>query len=274
MCDPAEESTEAPDTCFVFQMNTDGNNKATCRESTDANPVALTCDVSQFNESGNNHADIDQRVRQTTGAMQDAQVSALLEQENGSGDNHANVSQTISQSTSEVSLLAQSQEAEFDALVDQDADDGGNNHLQQSQTLDQMGRASGSSSINQSQSADHFGEVDQDALVFDEELLAYSTAPSSQTDDGFSKATVSQTERQTLIGPGSQERVRADELLRRRQPVRKSAADAHDDPPVLDPEGVSVRRGRMPSRISSSTATATRRGRARSSTTSRTRPTR
>ena len=59
--------------------------------------------------------------------------------------------------------------------------------------------------IKQSQSADHFGEVDQDALAFEEELVAYSSAASSQTDDGFSKAHVTQTERQTLIGPGSQE---------------------------------------------------------------------
>ena len=116
VCDPADVYTDPPNTCFIFQMNTDGNNRATCRESTDANPVALTCDVSQFNESGNNHADIDQRVSQTTGATQDAQVSAP-EQQNGSGDNHANVSQTISQSTRELSLFSQSQEAEFDAFV-------------------------------------------------------------------------------------------------------------------------------------------------------------
>ena len=207
VCDPEAEGeaslfTAPTDSCVIEQFSETGNNKATCRQSTDANPAVLICDVTQFNESGNNHADIDQRVRQTTGAAQMADVVASLDQQNESGNNHANLSQAISQSTRAAG--SQSQDAEFDADVTQNTDSGGDNFLQQSQTLDQDGRSS--SSANQSQSADHFGEVDQDALVGGEEAYyAVSTAQQSEPEDGFSKAHVIQSERQTLIGPGAQD---------------------------------------------------------------------
>jgi len=62
-CSPDVYPTEAPDMCFVSQNNTNGNNHATCRESSDVVPaVVLTCDVTQFNVNGDNHATIDQNV--------------------------------------------------------------------------------------------------------------------------------------------------------------------------------------------------------------------
>jgi len=129
-----------------------------------------------------------------------------LDQLNGSGSNHANVLQTISQSTSAAG--DQSQIADFDANVFQDTDSGGNNFLQQSQTLTQLGRASGSSSISQVQDGQHDGVVHQDALSGDSESLLLSLGGMGflqASEDGFSKAHVTQTETQTLRGPGSQD---------------------------------------------------------------------
>ena len=202
-CSPSEDT--GPFGCTVFQSSVNGNNMATCRESTSVTPAVLTCAVFQSNVNGSNHANIDQTVDQRVGAMQSAMVSAELEQDNESGSNHANLSQSISQSTSQVSGTTQSQDADFDANVDQDTDDGGNNFLTQSQTLTQTGTASGSS-VSQSQTADHFGDVDQDALEGGEAALAVlSVGLQTASEDGFSKATVRQTERQTLEGNGSQD---------------------------------------------------------------------
>lgn len=206
-CSPEEDqehSTEAPDTCVIFQSSTDGKNQATCRETSDANPAALTCDITQFNDTGDNLATIDQNVRQSGGADQEAQLTAELFQDNDAGNNHAHVTQTVTQSTSDVASGLQSQTANFDADVFQDTDSGGNNFLQQSQALVQTGRASGPSSIAQTQLADHFGEVDQDVEEDEESFLSLRGVGLAATDEGFSKAHVTQTERQTLTGPGSQ----------------------------------------------------------------------
>lgn len=201
-CSPSEDT--GPFSCVVSQTNTDGSNHATCRESSDVNPVVLSCDVTQENVNGNNHATIDQNVNQREGAEQAAMVDARLTQDNVSGDNHANLTQSISQSTSAVtSGGTQSQDADFGADVFQDTDTGGNNFLQQSQTLHQDGRASGTLSVSQVQNGDHFGEVDQE-VGEDLVLLGGGVAFLLSNGEGFSKAHVTQTERQTLRGPGSQ----------------------------------------------------------------------
>ena len=200
-------------------------------------------------------------------------VSAELEQDNESGSNHANLSQSISQSTSQVSGTTQSQDADFDANVDQDTDDGGNNFLTQSQTLNQSGTASGWS-VSQTQTADHFGEVDQDALEGGEESFAVlSTGLQAASEDGFSKATVSQTERQTLKGDGSQSQF---------GPMNCCGAASQEGDPQQTHITIHQSSTQKASQFgsgevnedSSCTATATRRERARSTTTSRTRPTR
>jgi hypothetical protein len=165
--------------------------------------VVLSCDVFQSNVNGDNKADIDQTVDQRADNEQSADVMVDLDQDNVRGSNHANVAQSISQSTTDMSG-PQSQTANFDADVFQDTDEGGNNFLQQSQVLNQDGKA-GTSGISQSQTADHFGEVDQETSEDGESeyFLAAGNAFLAQT-EGFSKATVSQTERQTLTGTGFQ----------------------------------------------------------------------
>jgi hypothetical protein len=207
-CSPEGDQTyptDAPNTCVLFQSNTNGNNHATCRESSDANPVVLTCEITQVNVNGDNHANIDQNVDQSGGATQTASVNADLFQDNESGNNHANLSQSISQTTSAVASGMQSQEADFDADVDQDTDTGGNNFLQQSQTLHQSGRASGPSSIVQIQDADHFGDVDQSVGEDEEAFLSLARIGLFLAqDEGFSKAHAIQFERQFLKGPGDQ----------------------------------------------------------------------
>jgi len=203
-CSPSGDP--GPISCTVFQENEDGSNRATCRESSDVNPVVLSCVVTQENVNGDNHATIDQNVDQGGGATQSATVDAELFQDNVSGSNFANLSQSISQSTSAVLSGMQSQDADFVADVDQDTDTGGNNHLQQSQTLHQSGRASGTGSILQMQTADHSGRVDQE-VGEDEEYEGYLRLAGvgllQTTGEGFSKAHATQFERQTLKGPTS-----------------------------------------------------------------------
>lgn len=206
-CSPEDDQvypTAAPASCFLFQSNTDGKNQATCRESTDANAATLTCDITQSNVNGDNHATIDQNVDQRGGATQTAMVDAFLDQDNVNGSNHAGLTQSISQSTSAVtSGGTQSQDADFGADVFQDTDTG-NNFLQQSQALIQDGRASGPSTILQVQNGEHFGSVDQEVGA-DVVLLGGGVAFLLSDDEGFSKAHVTQTERQTLRGPGLQD---------------------------------------------------------------------
>jgi len=166
--------------------------------------VVLTCDVTQFNVNGDNHATIDQNVNQQGGATQTASVEADLYQDNVNGSNHAGLSQSISQSTSAVLSGMQSQDANFTADVFQDTDTGGNNHLQQSQTLHQNGRAS-ALPIQQMQTADHFGDVDQHVDEESSSFLKLAGVGLVQAEgEGFSKAHATQFERQFLKGPGGQ----------------------------------------------------------------------
>jgi len=209
-CSPSSDT--GPNDCAVVQNSSNGTNQATCREDSGVTPVVLTCTVTQTNVNGDNKANINQNVDQRVGDDQDATVIVDLIQRNDSGSNYGDISQVIAQSTSQVSSgFMQSQDAFFDADVFQDTDTGGNNFLHQNQSLTQDGRASGSPSISQSQGADHLGHVEQQTSEdpppppdIDSFFSLSGVGLLQAEDEGFSKATVTQTEYQSLKGPGYQ----------------------------------------------------------------------
>lgn len=205
-CTPS--SDPGPTSCTVVQVGTGGKNHARCTEKTTLNPVVLTCNITQTNVGdGDNFADVLQQATQTSGAIQDAQIDATVDQFTETGDNHMKVTQVITQKTSQVQLVSepnQLQDGTFTADLEQDTE-GGKNHLDLTQDLDQTGTVSGSdSSLSQEQNGDHEGGVHQDSTFADEESSFFSLF-SAEEDDGQSQAHVRQSEKQTLTGPGDQE---------------------------------------------------------------------
>jgi hypothetical protein len=195
---PGTVTNPSTNTCVIVQdaTLTGAQNHARCLIHTSM-PTA-TCHVLQQNATGDNFFQGHQRIRQTSGPDQDGHIDLNLHQFNVSGNNHAHSLMQIFQSTSEVSGSGtQDQNGSFDASPWEQSTETGNNVGHLTQTLNQDGRAKGGPSVSQTQFGDHLGDVDQ----FAEPAVDIAQATGSA---GFSKFFASQSETQTLTGPGSQ----------------------------------------------------------------------
>jgi hypothetical protein len=194
-------SSSPPDNCVIVQVNTNGNNNATCNESSSAANPFQECVVWQENASGNNKSKISQTIDQQDGQSQRGHQDATVNQFNGSGKNDSDLSQTIRQHTQAPGpSVAQSQDGEQTNSIDQEADTGAQNSSM-SQSVKQLAKAGGGDGDHATLSSLASAKDDSGPVSGSQEQKGNGTSDTYQSSSGVSKSDNDQSMNQRELAP-------------------------------------------------------------------------
>ncbi|MDQ2910214.1 MAG: hypothetical protein M3R39_04250 [Actinomycetota bacterium] len=200
---PNPGDTLMPNTCVVVQVNTNGNNNATCTERSSAPDVSQECQVWQENVSGNNRSTISQVIDQENGQSQTGSQDAQLTQFNNTGKNDSDLSQTIRQATNAPGpSVGQDQSGRQTNSIDQEASltAGGAQNSSMSQSVNQLAQAGGEGGDHATLAA--FGLADEGGPVSgSQSQFGDGRSDTSQSSSGVSKSDNDQTMKQRELAP-------------------------------------------------------------------------